>query len=136
MHKNNQKLKNKLELFLNLFLLILFSFIRPNIVYGASNNWIEVSKTNSGIEYIDRDSLKYKDNGVIEVAAKYLKIDSTTSKELEENTYIMRINCLNNKFKDISVNGKENLTSKWEGANGDKLIKDVISDSCKNVETH
>ena len=45
----------------------------------------------------------------------------------------MEINCLTNKFKDISVNGKKNLTAKWEDPNGDKLLDDVISDSCKNV---
>ena len=33
----------------------------------------------------------------------------------------------------ISVNGQKNLSSKWEGPNGDKLINDLITDSCKNV---
>ncbi len=45
----------------------------------------------------------------------------------------MEINCLTNKFKDISVNGKKNISAKWEYPNGDKLINDVISDICKNV---
>ena len=45
----------------------------------------------------------------------------------------MKINCLSNKFKDISVNGEKNLSAKWEDPHGDKLIIDVISESCKNV---
>ena len=45
----------------------------------------------------------------------------------------MKINCLTNEFKDISVNGKKNLTAKWQVSNGDKLLDDVISDSCENV---
>ena len=45
----------------------------------------------------------------------------------------MEINCLTNEFKDISVNGKKNLTAKWEGTNGDKLLEDVILDSCENA---
>ena len=45
----------------------------------------------------------------------------------------MRINCLTNEFKDISVNGKKILNAKWEEPNGDKLINDVISFSCENV---
>ena len=45
----------------------------------------------------------------------------------------MRINCLTNKFKDISVNGKKNLTAKWQDPKGDKLLDDLILDSCKNV---
>ena len=45
----------------------------------------------------------------------------------------MRINCLTKEFKDISVNGKKKLAAKWEAPNGDKLLDDVILDSCKNV---
>ena len=40
---------------------------------------------------------------------------------------------MTNKFKDISVNGKNNLSAKWEDPNGDKLLDDVILDSCENV---
>ena len=45
----------------------------------------------------------------------------------------MEINCINNKYKDISVNGKINLSAKWEDPNRDKLINDLISESCQNV---
>ena len=84
--------------------------------------------------YIDRDSVDIKGKGIIELTTKYLKIDINNSKKIEENIYIMKINCLTNKFKDISVNGKKNLTAKWEDPNGDKLLNDVISDSCENVK--
>ena len=134
MYKINQKNKNKLDYFLNLLISILIIFFnQTNVVYGEDNNWIEVSKTNSGIQYLDRASLNSKDKEIIEIRTKYLKINSNSSKNNEENIYIMRINCLTNKFKDISVNGKTNLSAKWEDPNGDKLINDVISDSCKNV---
>ena len=46
----------------------------------------------------------------------------------------MKINCKNNKFKDISVNGKKNLSAKWEDPNEDKLLNDVISDRCENAK--
>ena len=64
---------------------------------------------------------------------KYLNFDGNASKNIEERIYIMRINCLSNEFKDISVNGKKILNAKWVEPNGDKLINDVISDSCENV---
>ena len=60
-------------------------------------------------------------------------IPASLSNKKEESIYRMRINCVTNKFKDISVNGKKNLSAKWEDPNGDKLLDDVISDSCKNV---
>ena len=103
------------------------------MVLGSVNNWVEVSKTPEGVQYLDINSLKSKSKNVIEIITKYSKIDANTSKIIEDNIYTMRINCITNKFKDISVNGKNNLSTKWEVPNGDKLLEDVISDSCKNV---
>ena len=134
MLKINQKIKNKFDLLLNILVLILLIFFNStNIVYGANTNWVEVSRTPTGIQYLDRDSIDIEEKGIIELTTKYIKIAPSTSKEIEENIYIMKINCMTNKFKDISVNGKKNLSAKWEDPNGDKLLDDVISDSCENV---
>ncbi|AAZ57682.1 conserved hypothetical protein [Prochlorococcus marinus str. NATL2A] len=134
MLKINQKIKNKFDLLLNILVLILLIFFNStNIVYGANTNWVEVSRMPTGVQYLDRDSINIEENGIIELTTKYIKIAPSTSKEIEENIYIMKINCMTNKFKDISVNGKKNLYPKWEDPNGDKLLDDVISDSCENV---
>ena len=134
MLKINQEIKNKFNHLLNILVLILIIlFNRTNVVYGADINWFEVSRTAAGVQYLDRDSIDIEEKGIIELTTKYIKIDSSTSKEIEENIYIMKINCMTNKFKDISVNGKKNLSAKWEDPNGDKLLDDVISDSCENV---
>ena len=134
MLKVNQNIKNKFDYILKILVLILIIlFNRTNIVYGANSNWVEVSKTAAGIQYLEEDSLIIKGKGIIEITTKYSKIDPESLKEIEENIYIMKINCMTNKFKDISVNGKKNLSAKWEDPNGDKLLDDVISDSCENV---
>ena len=134
MLKTNRKANTKFNYIQNLLIIILiFSFSISNKVYGANINWFEVSKMPNGIQYLDRDSIDIEEKGIIELTTKYIKIDSSTSKEIEENIYIMKINCMTNKFKDISVNGKKNLSAKWEDPNGDKLLDDVISDSCENV---
>ena len=134
MLKINQKIKNKFDFLLNILVLILLIFFNStNIVYGANTNWVEVSQTTTGVQYLDRDSIDIEEKGIIELTTKYIKIAPSTSKEIEENIYIMKINCMTNKFKDISVNGKKNLSAKWEDPNGDKLLDDVISDSCENV---
>ena len=137
MHKINQKIKNKLDYLLNILVLILIIlFNMTDAVFANNINWIEVSKTPSGLQYVDKDHIDIKEKGIIELTTKYTKFDSNTSKEIEENIYTMQINCLTNKFKDISVNSKKILTAKWEGPNGDKLLDDVISNSCENVKTH
>ena len=134
MLKINQNIKNKFDYFLNtLVIILIILFNRTNIVYGANSNWVEVSKTAAGIQYLEEDSLIIKGKGIIEITTKYSKIDPESLKGIEENIYTMKINCLTNEFKDISVNGKKNLTAKWQASNGDKLLDDVILDSCKNV---
>jgi len=134
MLKINQNIKNKFDYILKILVLILIIlFNRTNIVYGANSNWVEVSKTAAGIQYLEEDSLIIKGKGIIEITTKYSKIDPESLKKIEENIYAMKINCLTNQFKDISVNGKKNLTAKWQASNGDKLLDDVILDSCKNV---
>ena len=134
MLKINQNIKNKFDYFIKILVLIfLILFNRTNIVYGANSNWVEVSKTAAGIQYLEEDSLIIKGKGIIEITTKYSKIDPESLKKIEENIYAMKINCLTNQFKDISVNGKKNLTAKWQASNGDKLLDDVILDSCKNV---
>ncbi len=134
MVRTHQKIKNKIDFLLKtLVVMLIILFNKTNIVYGANINWIEVSKTPAGIQYLDRDNIHIKGKGIIELTTKYLKIDPSSSKKIEENIYVMNINCLTNKFKDVSVNGKKKLTAKWEDPNGDKLLDDVISDSCENV---
>ena len=134
MLEKTQRMKNKFNFLLNILVLILLIFFNStNIVYGANTNWVEVSQTPTGVQYLDRDSINIEEKRIIELTTKYIKIVPGTSKEIEENIYIMKINCMTNKFKDISVNGKKNLSAKWEDPNGDKLLDDVISDSCENV---
>ena len=134
MLKIDQKIKSKFDNFLNILVVILIILLnRTSIVYGADINWVEVSKTPAGIQYLDKDNIHIKGEGIIELTSKYLKINTSESKEFEENIYVMRINCLTNKYKDISVNGKNNLYTKWKAPHRDKLLNDLISNSCKNV---
>ncbi len=134
MHKTNLKNKKASDPLFNsiAIILIIFSINIPT-AHGGSNNWIEVSKTQSGIQYWDRYSLINKDKGVIEIATKYLEIDVNSLRRIDENIYIMEINCLTNKYKDVSANGKTNFKAKWKDPNNDKLINDVITESCNNV---
>ena len=127
MHKMNLKNKKFSDLFFNSIVTILIIFsINTNMVYGINNNWIEVSSSTFGKQYWDSNSLIDKEKGVIEISTKYFKIDPKDSGTFEENIYTMEINCITNKYKDISVNGNNKMSAKWEDPNGDKLINDVI----------
>ena len=134
MHKIKPKNRKISDSFLNLLVIVLIIFsINTSMVYGSNNNWVEVSRTMVSRQYWDKDSLLNKEKGIIEISTKYLKTDPKDTGALKGNIYTMEINCITNRYKDISVNGNNNLSAKWEDPNGDKLINDVIKASCKNV---
>ena len=53
----------------------------------------------------------------------------------ETNLYVMRINCDNREFKDISVNGIPSFKAKWKTSNDDELIDVVIDKSCSEINS-
>ena len=133
MHKEDREtIKETDSLFIKLILLLLIFYTNSYPVSALNSSWIEVSEASFGGQYLDKDSFIIKDKGIIEITTKYLKNDSKNN-NIEENIYRMEINCEANKYKDISINGKNISKAKWEVPRGDKLINDVISVSCKNV---
>ncbi len=58
MVKTHQKIKNKIDFLLKtLVIMLIILFNKTNIVYGANINWIEVSKTPAGVQYLDIDNI-------------------------------------------------------------------------------
>ncbi len=71
----------------NLLAIIILFLIKANIAYGFNNNLLKASKTTKGIEYIDMNSLMFKDKGGIKIKTRYLKLDDYSSLEIEYNIY-------------------------------------------------
>ena len=113
MLKINQKNKKESDYFSNLLIMIfLILFNRSYMVYGANNNRVSINKNKGEIEYLDKDRINYKDKVLIEITTRYIKIDTNTSKEIEKDIFIKRLNYFGNKYKGISVNDKKNLSVK------------------------
>ena len=83
MHKKYLK-SNKISdiVFYSLIIIFIISFNKINRVYGANNNWVEVSKTSTGFQYIDRDRLNNKDKGIIGITTKYLIVNAILQRRL------------------------------------------------------
>ena len=133
MFKKNRTVREIFTTLLNLLAIIVILFTRTSTAFATPLDWIEVSRTIDGIQYLDKNSSNITSKNIIQITTKYLKIDPFTSETIEDNVYVMKINCKTNKFKDISVNGKNKLSAKWEEPKGDKLLDDVISYSCNNA---
>ena len=92
--------------------------------------WVEVSKTNNEIQFIDINSIKYNNKGLLSVLTKYYKFNLEDQKIVASNSYLIAVDCENRLFSRLPVNGDLSQVKKWEIPNNDKLIKNTIINSC------
>ena len=111
------------------FLIIILN--NSEFAYGIGNvDWILLKENNDGKEWIDMGSIKEIKAGEITVLTKFLKNPKEPSDKEELSLYVMRINCNDKTFKDISINGIPQFGSKWQTSNNDELIDVVIEKGC------
>ena len=98
------------------------------------HKWLEVPKSEYGLQVWDELSLKNNKDGSIRILSKYIpNVKNDITKEI---LYTMDINCSNETFRDVSLGQNdfdefENPNIEWKNPNGDKLISGVIDDVCK-----
>jgi len=98
-------------------------------------DWLLLKENNDGKEWIDLGSIKKIKDNEISVLTKYFQNPSKEKAKGETNLYVMRINCDNRKYKDVSVNGIPSFKAKWKSSNDDELIDVVIDKSCNEINT-
>ena len=120
-----------------LLVIAIISFNLFNPIQKASAigevDWLLLKENNDGKEWIDLGSIKKIKNNEISVLTKYFQNPSKEKVKGETNLYVMRINCDNREFKDISVNGIPSFKAKWKTSNEDELIDVVIDKSCSEI---
>ena len=123
-----KNISNLLYFFLTLFIFILNFADYSNAIGNV--DWVLLKENNDGKEWLDRGSIKPLKNGEISVLTKFFKNPTESNEEGKLSLYVMRINCDEKKFKDISINGIPQFNSKWQASNNDELIDVVIENSC------
>ncbi len=124
-----------MKIILNLFflslslLIVILNFADYSNAIG-NVDWVLLKENKDGKEWLDRGSIKPLRNGEISVLTKFFKNPTESNNEGELSLYVMRINCDDNKFKDISINGIPQFNSKWQTSKNDELIDIVIENSC------
>lgn len=98
-------------------------------------DWLLLKENNDGKEWVDLGSIKKIKNNEISVLTKYFQNPSKEKVKGQTNLYVMRINCDNKEYKDISVNGIPSFKAKWKTSNDDELIDVVIDKSCNEINT-
>ena len=128
----------KLLKFAILFIVIT-SFNLLNLVQKASGigdvDWLLLKENDDGKEWVDLGSIKKINDNELSVLTKYFQNPSKVNLKGETNLYVMRINCDNREYKDISVNGIPSFKAKWKTSNDDELIDVVIDKSCSEINS-
>ncbi len=99
-------------------------------LFAEEINWIQVDKTNIGIQFIDPNSIKYNNKGFLSVLTKYSEISPDNQAVIATNSYLMAVDCENRLFSKLPVNGDLKQVKTWEQPTNNKLIKKTIINSC------
>ena len=98
-------------------------------------DWLLLKENDDGKEWVDLGSIKKINTNELSVLTKYFHNPSKGKVKGETNLYVMRINCDNREYKDISVNGIPSFKAKWKTSNDDELIDVVIDKSCSEIKS-
>ncbi len=97
---------------------------------AEESEWLEVSKVNNELLYINPSSIKYNDKGFLSVIARFYEIDSTDQSVLNTDSFLMAIDCENRLYSKFPVNTDLKKIKHWETPTNNKLIKKTIINSC------
>ena len=110
-----------------LFLIFLSS---PFDLSAEQIDWIEVSKTNDELQFIDPNSIKYNNRGFLSVVTKHSEINQEAQEIVYEDYFLMAIDCDNRLYSKLPINSELKQVKNWETPLNDKLIKKTIISSC------
>ena len=108
--------------------LVVFSF---HLMLSAQEiKWLEVSKTNNEVIFIEPSSINYDNRGFLSVITKQSEIDPEDQKIINTDSYLMAIDCENRLFRKFPENADFKEVKNWEEPINNKLIKKAIISSC------
>jgi len=112
------------------FAIVLTVFSFSLMLSAKEIKWLEVSKTNNEVLFIDPSSINYDNRGFLSVITKQSEIDPEDQEILNTDSYLMAIDCDNRLYSRLPVTGDIKQVKNWETPLNDKLIKKTIINSC------
>ena len=112
------------------FAIVLTVFSFSLMLSAKEIKWLEVSKTNNEVIFIDPSSINYDNRGFLSIITKQSEIDPEDQEILNTDSYLMAIDCDNRLYSRLPVTGDIKQVKNWETPLNDKLIKKTIINSC------
>ena len=125
---NQRKLIKKGIILCLVYSLIFFiSFLNTS---AQEINWVKVANVNNEYEFIDINSIKYNNVGILLVKAKYSETTPNYQKDINSQTYLMAIDCNNRLYSNLPIDSEINKVKEWKRPTNNKLIKTSIINIC------
>ena len=112
------------------FAIVLTVFSFSLMLSAKEIKWLEVSKTNNEVIFIDPSSINYDNRGFLSVITKQSEIDPEDQEILNTDSYLMAIDCDNRLYSKLPITGDIKQVKNWKTPLNDKLIKKTIINSC------
>ncbi len=121
---------------LGLVLSLALALIPALSAAAAPVDWHEVPATAEGRQWWDAGSLRIDRDGRLSVLSRF-QPPAPEAAEGEEpargpaaTLYVMQLDCDQQLFRDVSVNGLPRFGSEWQAVAGDELGAAVIQEAC------
>ena len=111
--------------------------VAPPSAWAGPVDWHEVPATAEGRQWWDAGSLRLSRNGQLTVLSRFqpaapaLATDATSSRPASGQLYVMELDCSQELYRDISVNGLPRFRAEWQAASGDALSTEVLRAACR-----
>ena len=112
------------------FIIFLIFFSASFKLFAEEIDWIEVSKTDNELVFIDLSSVNYDNRGFLSVITKYSEVNPEDQNIINSDSYLMAIDCDNRLFSKFPANTDLKQVKNWENPINNKLIKKTIINSC------
>lgn len=111
-------------------------FLAPAPALAGPVSWIEVPPTQEGRQWWDGGSLRLSRNGALTVLSRFQPAPPEGEAEASGRPapsilYVMELDCAQELYRDISVNGFPRFRAEWQTAAGDALSTAILRAACK-----
>jgi hypothetical protein len=121
-----------------LLLLPLFGGTPIEAAMAAPVDWHEVPATAEGRQWWDAGSLRIDRDGRLSVLSRYQAAAEEPAGDQQQQTrgpaaslYVMQLDCDQQLFRDVSVNGLPRFRAEWQAVADDELGAAVIREACQ-----
>ncbi|MEB3300615.1 MAG: hypothetical protein VKN56_01455 [Cyanobacteriota bacterium] len=107
------------------------------VAWAGPVEWHEVPATAEGRQWWDSGSLRLSRHGQLTVLSRFQPSAQASEAEALPNRpatsqlYVMELDCSQELYRDISVNGLPRFRAEWQAASGDALSTETLRAACQ-----